>query len=212
MAVVLVIISSAPLLAADQPNPRPVIPIYPGGQVSFDLSMTNRLLIMAIQAGSQAIRNKNQSNANSAKTDQVSNSAGAAEFLNDTTVSMLLNAIKDLKWISIVDYQIPSGTSGTTIANFYAGKFGTANGWSPLFVLDLQGVTLRAYSQPNFAAIFALVVYKSDAIVVRTQGKIDVASLEGLAMTVSQQMKKKNVPSAQASPATQTTTSPSASK
>ena len=165
---VLVFGGSAPLCAAER-VPASVLPVYPGGEVKLELSLTDQDLLPLAKAGAMLFL---------AMTGGQIPETFASALTPDTVADLL----RDLKQVRLILYTPPEQASAAKIREFY--ESGQAKrGWHrAVWAQPGEGVELLAMAPDQGSGLFFLLAGRADSrmpscLVAQTDGMINVLPL-----------------------------------
>ncbi len=161
--------------AATAANPS----VYPGANLQFEMTLTDKDFLPALKQFLPTIpgmigekMQAGQQGPQKPGTEQIAWTQLSSEQL----AKDLIDAVGGLKKVSVGGYTLKSA-DGDKILQFYAQKIGLSSGWLQPLRFNDPKASFRLYVKPDLEEMFGLVVVPNQCIVVRTEGKIDMAKL-----------------------------------
>lgn len=165
------------------------LPVYPDGKVAIELNFTNNDFLPAIREfitlwptfiSAALAPGVMKSEDKGVQVIQPFEAIFAE--LNESFVPELQAAIADLNHVSVVAYTVPEKVKSDQIADYYMQKMGLSKGWTrSITVQDPKGSgSLRVYTKPDLEGIVGIGIQNTRVVVLRTQGKVDLAAITRL--------------------------------
>lgn len=173
---VLLLASSFPAFGATAADPS----TYPGSGLQFEMTFTDKDFLPALKQFLPMIPGMIGEGLQQGPQKPGVQPAASTDLSNEQLAKDLMDALSGLKKVSVSGYSLKSSDPGKVL-QFYAQKIGLSSGWNQPLKFNDPNASFRLYVKPDLAEMFGLFVAPTQFVVIRTEGRIDVAKLAGMA-------------------------------
>jgi hypothetical protein len=170
------------------------LPIYAGSKVNLELNLSENDLLPAIKQTVLSFVPMWQKACDDEQDlvdekNQLSKLTTPISIIDlEAVISDLQTAIKGLKKVQVVAYQLPPNIQSDILPNFYMQKLGLSKGWSSIIRIQDAGKVFRMYSKPNMEGLFILSVNYPRVVAILTDGKIDATKIGNIFAKIATQI------------------------